>query len=229
MPCYEKAGRCGLRRGGQSLQDLTLPKYIPRKDRDELLRLLYATRTKRIQQLDKASGGDGSSDKDPRPRRLLTHPGVGSSHRLGDGSSFVADPHRFALAANQSGQLYRDDPVRAQQRQKAATRKVKQRKEIRCFDIYLDRSDTACSGWQGPRTEAFPIGGKLVQKGMGKARVATALQAGDSVMTGSCCGMRLTTKKSSALAGKVAAEGETHAGRMPDYNSGPARASDRVN
>src|ERR1700745_327586 len=90
-------------------------------------------------------------DKDTPGPPTADASGGGSSHRLGDGR--VSRSPASLCRRPPGGQLYRDDPVRAQQRPKAATRKVKQSRKFAAW-IFMDRSDTACSG-PGPRTEAF--------------------------------------------------------------------------
>src|SRR5579864_4922110 len=110
--------------------------------------VLYATR--QVNPTAGQASGDGSPTKTPGTPTADAS-GRGSSHRLGDGS--VSRRPASLCRRQPGGRLYRDDPVRAQQRQKAATRKVEQRRKF-AASIFMDRSDTACSG-QGPRTEAF--------------------------------------------------------------------------
>jgi Transposase len=130
--------------GRRALQDLALPRYTGQR-RDELLSL-YTQLDKRIQPLDTASGDRSPTTTTGTPTADAS--GRGSRHRLGDGS--VSRRPTSLCRRRPGGQLYRDDPVRAQQRQTAATRKVEQRRKF-AAPLFVDRSDTACCG-QGPRT-----------------------------------------------------------------------------
>ena len=133
--------------GRRALQDLALPPYTDQR-RDELLSL-YTQLEKRIQQLDKQV----ESEAQQRPQRTpAAYPsGRGSGHGLGDrGVSGRPD----SLRNRQSGgQLYRDDPVRAQQRQEAATGEADQRRQCTA-PLPVGRSDAACRD-QGRRTKTL--------------------------------------------------------------------------
>jgi hypothetical protein len=95
----------------------------------------------------------------------------------------------------------------------------KLRKEGNSLLRYLWREATLHAAVKDPELKRF-YRRKLVQKGMGKARVATARKLGirlwimlrDEIDYEEFC-----------RRGSLPQKGKTHAG-MPDYNSGPARA-----
>src|SRR5579864_1488760 len=174
--------------------------------------VLYATR-----QANPTTGqasGDGSPTKIPGTPTADAS-GRGSSHRLGDGS--VSRRPASLCRRPPGGQLYRDDPVRAQQRQRQRLGKLS--KEGNSLLRYLWIEATLHAVVKDPELKRF-YRRKLVQKGMGKARVATARQLGirlwimlrDEIEYEEFC-----------RRGKLPQKGKAHAG-MPDYNSGPARA-----
>ena len=197
--------------GRQSLQDLTLPKYTAQR-RDELLRL-YTQLDKRIQQLDKQV--ETEARQRPQARRLLTHPGVGPVTALAT-EVFLAAPHRFAGAHQVASYI---GMIPCEHSSGKRQRLGKLSKEGNSLLRYLWIEATLHAAVKDPELKRF-YRRKLVQKGMGKARVATARKLGirlwimlrDEIDYEEFC-----------RRGKLPQKGKTHAG-MPDYNSGPARA-----
>jgi transposase len=197
--------------GRRSLQDLTLPKYTAQR-RDELLSL-YTQLDKRIQQLDQQV--ETEARQRPQARRLLTYPGVGPVTALAT-EVFLADPHRFA-GANQVASYIGMIPCEHSSGKRQRLGKLS--KEGNSLLRYLWIEATLHAAVKDPELKRF-YRGKLVQKGMGKARVATARKLGirlwimlrDEIDYEEFC-----------RRGKLPQKGKAHAG-MPDYNSGPARA-----
>ena len=124
----------------------------------------------------------GQASGDRSPTKTTGTPtadasGRGSSDRLGDGS--VSRRPASLCRRQPGGQLYRDDPVRAQQRQKAATRKVEQRRKF-AAPLFVDGSDAACRG-QGPRTETL-LSAQAGAERDGQGAGGDGAQAGHSVV-----------------------------------------------
>jgi transposase len=197
--------------GRRSLQDLTVPDYTAQR-RDELLRL-YTQLDKRIQQLDKQV--EREARQRPQARRLLTHPGVGPVTALAT-EVLLGDPHRFA-GANQVASYI--GMIRCEHSSGKRQRLGKLSKEGNSRLRYLWTEATLHAAVKDPERKRF-YRRKLVQTGMGKARVATARQLGirlwimlrDEIDYEEFC-----------RRGKLPQKGKAHAG-MPDYNSSPARA-----
>jgi transposase len=197
--------------GRRSLQDLTLPKYTAQR-RDELLSL-YTQLDKRIQQLDKQV--ETEARQRPQARRLLTHPGVGPVTALAT-EVFLGDPHRLAGAHQVASYI---GMIPCEHSSGKRQRLGKLSKEGNSLLRYLWIEATLHAAVKDPELKRF-YRRKLVQKGMGKARVATARKLGirlwimlrDEIDYEEFC-----------RRGKLPQKGKTHAG-MPDYNSGPARA-----
>jgi transposase len=197
--------------GRRSLQDLSLPHYTAQR-RDELLSL-YTQLDKRIQQLDKQV--ETEARQRPQACRLLTHPGVGPVTALAT-EVFLGDPHRFA-GANQVASYIGMIPCEHSSGKRQRLGKLS--KEGNSLLRYLWIEATLHAAVKDPELKRF-YRRKLVQKGMGKARVATARKLGirlwillrDEIDYEEFC-----------RRGKLPQKGKTHAG-MPDYNSGPARA-----
>jgi len=197
--------------GRQALQDLALPDYTAQR-RDELLRL-YMQLEQRIQQLDKQVEKEALGR--PQARRLLTHPGVGPVTALAT-EVFLGDPHRFDTA-NQVASYIGMIPCEHSSGKRRRLGKLT--KEGNSLLRYLWTEATLHAAVKDPELKRF-YRRKLVQKGMGKARVATARKLGirlwimlrDEIDYEEFC-----------RRGKLPQKGKTHAG-MPDFNSGPARA-----
>ena len=197
--------------GQSALQALPLPPYTSQR-RDELLRL-YAQLQKRIQELDKEV--EAQARQRPQARRLLTHPGVGPVTALAT-EVFLGDPHRFA-GANQVASYVGMIPCEHSSGKKQRLGKLT--KEGNSLLRYLWVEATLHAVVKDAELKRF-YRRKLIQKGMGKARVAAARKLGirlwimlrDEIDYEEFC-----------RRGKLRQKGEAHAG-MPDFNSGPARA-----
>ena len=197
--------------GRQALQDLALPDYTAQR-RDELLRL-YLQLERRIQQLDKQVEKEAQGR--PQARRLLTHPGVGPVTALAT-EVFLGDPHRFRTAKEVASYI---GMIPCEHSSGKRRRLGKLTKEGNSLLRYLWTEATLHAAVKDPELKRF-YRRKLVQKGMGKARVATARKLGirlwimlrDEIDYEEFC-----------RRGKLPQKGKTHAG-MPDFNSGPARA-----
>lgn len=197
--------------GRRALQDLALPRYTAQR-RDELLSL-YTQLDKRIQQLDKQV--ETEARQRPHARRLLTHPGVGPVTALAT-EVFLGDPHRFAGADQVASYI---GMIPCEHSSGKRQRLGKLSKEGNSLLRYLWIEATLHAAVKDPELKRF-YRRKLVQKGMGKARVAT----------GRKLGIRLWIMLRDEIdyeefcrRGKLPQKGKAHAG-MPDYNSGPAQA-----
>jgi transposase len=174
--------------GRRSLQDLSLPHYTAQR-RDELLSL-YTQLDERIQPLDKQV--ETEARQRLPARRLLTHPGVGPVTALAT-EVFLGDPHRFA-GANRVASYIGMIPCEHSSGKRQRLGKLS--KEGNSLLRYLWIEATLHAPVKDPELKRF-YRRKLVQNGMGKARVATARKLG--IGYGSCCGMRLTTKSSTGV------------------------------
>ena len=186
--------------GRRALQDLALPPYTDQR-RDELLALDKQVETEAQQR--------------PHARRLLTHPGVGPVTALAT-EVFLGDPTRFATA-NQVASYIGMIPCEHSSGKKQRLGKLT--KEGNSLLRYLWVEATLHAVIKDAELKRF-YRRKLIQKGMGKARVAAARKLGirlwimlrDEIDYEEFC-----------RRGKLRQKGEAHAG-MPDFNSGPARA-----
>ena len=207
-PC-DKAVRSGLRAGRSALEALPLPPYTSQR-RSELLGL-YTQLQKRIQELDQEV--EAQTRQRPQARRLLTHPGVGPVTALAT-EVFLGDPSRFATGnqvASYIGMIPCEHSSGKRQRLGKLT------KQGNSLLRYLWTEATMHAVAKDPELKRF-YRRKLIQKGMGKARIAAARKLGirlwimlrDQIDYEEFC-----------RRGKLRQSGEAHAG-MPDYNSGPA-------
>jgi transposase len=197
--------------GQQALAALRLPPYTGQR-RNELLSL-YAQLQKRIQELDKQV--ESEAQRRPQARRLLTHPGVGPVTALAT-EVFLGDPNRFATAnqvASYIGMIPCEHSSGKRQRLGKLT------KEGNALLRYLWTEATMTAVRKDLELKRF-YRRKLIQKGMGKARIAAARKLG----------IRLWIMMRDQIdyeefcrRGKLRQKGEAHAG-MPDFNSGPAQA-----
>ena len=206
-----RRGRALWNATGQSaLQSLPLPPYTSER-RNELLRL-YAELQKRIQELDKEV--EAQAQKRAQARRLLTHPGVGPVTALAT-EVFLGDANRFATGnqvASYIGMIPCEHSSGKRQRLGKLT------KQGNSLLRYLWTEATMHAVQKDPELKRF-YRRKLIQKGMGKARIAAARKLGirlwilmrDQIDYEEFC-----------RRGKLRQSGEAHAG-MPDYNSGPAQ------
>ena len=196
--------------GQRALQGLGLPPYTDQR-RDELLGL-YTQLDQRILQLDKQV--EREAQQRPHARRLLTHPGVGPVTALAT-EVFLGDPNRFATAnqvASYIGMIPCEHSSGKRQRLGKLT------KEGNSLLRYLWTEATMHAVGKDPELKRF-YRRKLIQKGMGKARIAAARKLG----------IRLWIMMRDRIdyeefcrRGKLRQTGEAHAG-MPGFNSGPAR------
>ena len=196
--------------GQSALQALPLPPYTSQRRTE--LQSLYVQLQKRIQELDKEV--EAQARQRPQARRLLTHPGVGAVTALAT-EVFLGDPSRFATGnqvASYIGMIPCEHSSGKRQRLGKLT------KEGTSLLRYLWTEATMHAVRKDPELKRF-YRRKLIQKGMGKARIAAARKLG----------IRLRIMMRDQIdyeefcrRGKLRQKGEAHAG-MPDFNSGPAR------
>jgi len=208
----------GLRRGSslwsqagqQALQALPLAPYTDQR-RAALLRL-YPRLQKSIDDLDEQVGKQARQR--PQARWLMTHPGVGPITALAT-EVFLGDPRRFAdgkAVASYIGMIPSEHSSGRRQRLGALT------KQGNTLLRYLWVEAAMHAVRRDPELKRF-YRRKLVQKGLGKARVAAARKLGirlwimlrDQIDYKEFCRRgQMRQKSSGACAG------------MPDFNSGPA-------
>ena len=195
--------------GQKALQALVLPRYTSQR-RDQL-RSLYVQLQQRIQELDRQV--EEQVQQRPQARRLLTHPGVGPITALATEVS-LGDPSRFAhgnQVASYIGMIPCEHTSGKRQRLGKLT------KQGNSLLRYLWTEATIHAVRKDPQLKRF-YRRKLIQKGMGKARIAAARKLGirlwimlrDQIEYQEFC-----------RRGQQRQCEEAHAG-MPDYNSGPA-------
>jgi transposase len=196
--------------GQSALQALSLPAYTGQR-RTELLRL-YVELQKRIQELDQEV--EALARKRPQARRLLTHPGVGPVTALAT-EVFLGDPSRFATGNQVSSYI---GMIPCEHTSGKRQRLGKLTKQGNSLVRYLWTEATLHAVQKDPELKRF-YRRKLIQKGMGKARIAAARKLG----------IRLWIMMRDQIdyeefcrRGKSRQSGEAHAG-MPDFNSGPAQ------
>lgn len=195
--------------GQTALEALSLPTYTGQR-RTELLSL-YMQLQQRIQELDKEV--EAQAQQRPQARRLLTHPGVGPVTALAT-EVFLGDPSRFTTGnqvASYIGMIPCEHTSGKRQRLGKLT------KQGNSLLRYLWTEATMHAVGKDPELKRF-YRRKLIQKGMGKARIAAARKLGirlwimlrDQIDYEEFC-----------RRGKSRQSGKAHAG-MPDNNSGPA-------
>ncbi|MBZ5650897.1 MAG: IS110 family transposase [Acidobacteriia bacterium] len=195
--------------GQTALEALSLPTYTGQR-RTELLSL-YMQLQQRIQELDKEV--EAQAQQRPQARRLLTHPGVGPVTALAT-EVFLGDPSRFTTGnqvASYIGMIPCEHTSGKRQRLGKLT------KQGNSLLRYLWTEATMHAVGKDPELKRF-YRRKLIQKGMGKARIAAARKLGirlwimlrDQIDYEEFC-----------RRGKLRQSGEAQAG-MPDFNSGPA-------
>jgi transposase len=155
--------------GQNALQALPLPPYSSQR-RTELLRL-YVQLQKRIQALDKEV--DVQARQRPQARRLLTHPGVGAVTALAT-EVFLGDPNRFDTG-NQVASYIGMIPCEHSSGKRQRLGKLS--KEGNSLLRYLWTEATMHAARKDPELKRF-YRRKLIQKGMGKARIAAARKLG---------------------------------------------------
>jgi len=196
--------------GQGALQALALPPYTSQR-RTELLSL-YVQLQKRIQELDQIV--EAQARQRPQARRLLTHPGVGAVTALAT-EVFLGDPSRFATGNEVASYI---GMIPCERSSGKRQRLGKLTKEGNSLLRYLWTEATLHAVQKDPELKRF-YRRKLIQKGMGKARIAAARKLG----------IRLWIMMRDRIdyeefcrRGKLRQKGEAPAG-MPDFNSGPAR------
>jgi len=205
-----RKGRALWSAAGQgALEALPLPPYTGQR-RTELLSL-YVELQKRIQELDKEV--EAQARQRPQACRLLTHPGVGAVTALAT-EVFLGDPNRFATGnqvASYIGMIPCEHSSGKRQRLGKLT------KEGNSLLRYLWTEATMHAVVKDAELKRF-YRRKLIQKGMGKARIAAARKLGIRlwIMMRDQIGYEEFCRR-----GKLRQEGKAHAG-MPDFNSGPA-------
>jgi len=195
--------------GQKALQALSLPRSTSQR-RDELLRL-YVQLQQRIQEL------DGQVEKQVQQRaqalRLLTHPGVGPVTALAT-EVFLGDPNRFAHGKNVASYI---GMIPCEHTSGKRQRLGKLTKEGNSLLRYLWTEATIHAVRKDPELKRF-YRRKLIQKGMGKARIAAAHKLGIRLW------IMLRDQidyKEFCRRGQQRQCGEAHAA-MPNYDSGPA-------
>jgi transposase len=195
--------------GQKALQALSLAGYTSQR-RDELLRL-YVQLQQRIQELDRQV--EKQVQQRPQALRLLTHPGVGPVTALAT-EVFLGDPNRFASGKNVASYIGRIPCEHTSGRRQRLGKLTKQGNSLL---RYLWTEATIHAVRKDPELKRF-YRRKLIQKGMGKARIAAAHKLGIRLW------IMLRDQidyKEFCRRGQQRQCGEAHAG-MPNYNSGPA-------
>lgn len=197
--------------GQKALQALTLSRYTSQR-RDELLHL-YLQLQKRIKELDRQV--EEEAKQRPQALRLLTHPGVGPITALAT-DVFLGDAHRFANSNKVASYI---GMIPCEHSSGKRQRLGKLSKEGNALLRYLWTEAVMHAAAKDPELKRF-YRRKLIQKGMGKARIAAARKLG----------IRLWIMMRDQIdyeefcrRGKLRQSGEAYAG-MPDFNSGPASA-----
>ena len=193
--------------GQKALQALALSGYS-RQRRDELPQL-YVQLQKRIKELDRQV--EEEAKRRPQALRLLTHPGVGPVTALAT-DVFLGDAHRFATG-NQVASYIGMIPCEHSSGKRQRLGRLS--KEGNALLRYLWTEAVMHAAARDPELKRF-YRRKLIQKGMGKAKIAVARKLG----------IRLRIMMRDQIdyeefcrRGKLRQSGEAHAG-MPDYNSG---------
>ena len=168
---------------------------------------------KRIQELDRQV--EEEAKQRPQTLRLLTHPGVGPITALAT-EVFLGDAHRFANGNKVASYI---GMIPCEHSSGKRQRLGKLSKEGNALLRYLWTEAVMHAAAKDPELKRF-YRRKLIQKGMGKARIAAARKLG----------IRLWIMMRDQIdyeefcrRGKLRQSGEAHAG-MPDFNSGPASA-----
>jgi transposase len=189
--------------GQTAVNALPLPVYTSQR-RTELLSL-YVQLQKRIQELDREV--EEQAQQRPQARRLLSHPGVGPVTALAT-EVFLGDPSRFTTG-NQVASYIGMIPCEHTSGKRQRLGKLS--KQGNSLLRYLWTEAAMSTVRKDPELQRF-YRRKLVQKGMGQARVAAARKLGirlwimlrDQIDYEEFC-----------RRGKLRQTGEAHAG-MPD-------------
>jgi transposase len=155
--------------GQAALQGLALPLYSSQR-RTELLGL-YVQLQKRIQELDQEV--EAQAQQRPQARRLLTHPGVGPVTALAT-EVFLGDPSRFVNGKKVASYI---GMIPGEYSSGERQRLGKMTKQGNALLRYLWTEATLHAVRKDPELKRFDRR-KLIQKGMGKARIAAARKLG---------------------------------------------------
>ena len=196
-------------KGQYALQALPLPPYSGQR-RNQLL-VMYDQLQKRIQELDKEV--ERQARHRPQSHRLMTHPGVGPVTALAT-EVFLGDPRRFTTGKEVASYI---GMIPCERTSGKRQRLGKLTKEGNKLLRYLWTEATMHAVEQDAELKRF-YRRKLVQKGMGKARIAAARKLGirlwimlrDQIDYAEFC-----------RRGQLRQKGKAHAG-MPDLQHGPA-------
>ena len=172
---------------------------------------MYALLQKRIQELDKIVEAEAQSRA--QACRLLTHPGVGPVTALAT-EVFLGDPKRFRTGKQVASYI---GMIPGEHSSGKRQRLGKLSKEGNALLRYLWTEATMHAAGKDPELKRF-YRRKLIQKGMGKARVAAARKLGIRLWIMLRDQMEY---EEFCRRGSLRQEGEAHAG-MPAFNSGPA-------
>jgi transposase len=196
--------------GQSALQALPLPPYTTQR-RNALLGM-YGQLQKRVQELDKEV--EDQARQRPQARRLMTHPGVGPVTALAT-EVFLGDPSRFSTGNEVASYI---GMIPCERSSGKRQRLGKLTKEGNKLLRYLWTEATIRAVEKDAELKRF-YRRKLVQKGMGKARIAVARKLGirlwimlrDQIDYAEFC-----------RRGQLRQEGKAHAG-MPELQHGPAK------
>jgi transposase len=155
--------------GQKALQALVLSRYSSQR-RDELLHL-YVQLQKRIKELDRQV--EEEAKRRPQALRLLTHPGVGPITALAT-DVFLGDAHRFATG-NQVASYIGMIPCEHSSGKRQRLGKLSQEGNALLRSLWTEAVMHAAA--KDPELKRF-YRRKLIQKGMGKARIAAARKLG---------------------------------------------------
>jgi transposase len=155
--------------GQEALRKLLLPPYASQR-RNELMSL-YAQLQRRIQELDKQV--EEQAQQRPQASRLLTHPGVGPVTALAT-DVFLGDPGRFSTANQVASYI---GMIPSEHTSGKRQRLGKMSKQGNSLLRYLWTEAGMHATGKDPELKRF-YRRKLIQKGMGKARIAAARKLG---------------------------------------------------
>jgi transposase len=155
--------------GQDALRKLPLPPYTSKR-RNELMSL-YAQLQRRVQELDKQV--EAQAQQRPQARRLMTHPGVGPVTALAT-DVFLGDPSRFTTANEVASYIGMIPSEHSSGKRQRLGRMSKQGNSLL---RYLWTEAAMHASGKDPELKRF-YRRKLIQKGMGKARIAAARKLG---------------------------------------------------
>jgi len=197
-------------RGQEALRKLPLPRYTSQR-RNELMSL-YAQLQRRMQELDKQV--EAQAQQRSQARRLMTHPGVGPVTALAT-DVFLGDPSRFTTANQVASYI---GMIPSEHSSGKRQRLGKMSKQGNSLLRYLWTEAGMHASRKDPELKRF-YRRKLMQKGMGKARIAAARKLGIRLWI--MMRDEIDYEEFCRRAEHCGRRGKAHAG-MPDFNSGPA-------